>query len=216
MSLALGNSIMQFGANLMRKIGWLCFALVYISLLAITACADPIITFEGFPDSTLLTNQYPGLTFSNTIILSAGISLNEFEFPPFSGVNVASDNGGPISIAFASPVLSLGGYFTYSELLTLQAFDASDNLVAYVTSAFANNEALSGDPGSTPNEFLAVSFPSGIAFAIITADPLGGSFALDDLTYTPVTTAISEPTSVVLFLSVIAIPLAKRQLNLFG
>src|ERR1035438_2645635 len=96
------------------------------------------ITFEGLPDSTIVTNQYPGLTFSNAIILTAGISLNEFEFPPHSGVNVVSDNGGPISIDFASPVQSFGGYFTYAEPLTIQAFDASDSLLASSSSLFSN------------------------------------------------------------------------------
>jgi hypothetical protein len=54
------------------------------------------LNFDGFPDSTILTDQYPGVTFTNAIILTAGISVNEFEFPPHSGVNIVSDNGGPI------------------------------------------------------------------------------------------------------------------------
>ena len=87
------------------------------------ARADTI-DFEGLADSTILTNQYPGITFTNAIILTAGISLNEFEFPPHSGVNVASDNNGPITIVFSSPVLSFSGYFTYVEPLTLDAFDS--------------------------------------------------------------------------------------------
>jgi hypothetical protein len=46
--------------------------------LGLLLAASVVITFEGFADSTILTNQYPGLIFSNTIILTAGISLNEF------------------------------------------------------------------------------------------------------------------------------------------
>jgi hypothetical protein len=57
------------------------------------------LTFEGYADSTILTNQYTGAIFSNAIILTAGITLNELEFPPHSPSNVASDNGGPMSIA---------------------------------------------------------------------------------------------------------------------
>src|SRR5580698_1855718 len=76
------------------------------------------LNFEDFPDgtpipdSTSITTQFPGLTFTNTTVITAGISLNEFEFPPRSGSNVAFDDGGPITIAFASPTSSFSGYFT--------------------------------------------------------------------------------------------------------
>jgi hypothetical protein len=59
-----------------------------------------VLDFEGFPESTSPTNQYPDLLFSNTTVLTAGVSLNEFEFPPHSGTNMAFDDGEPISIAF--------------------------------------------------------------------------------------------------------------------
>ena len=166
------------------------------------------IDFEGFPDSTILTNQYPGLTFSNAIILTAGVSLNEFEFPPHSGVNVASDYGGPMSIAFDTSVLSFGGYFTYAEPLTLTAFDSLSHQVASATSAYSNNEALSGDPGSSPNEFLQVAFASGIASVTITGDPAGGSFTLDDAGYM---SAAPEPSFVVPLLTMAALAVAARK-----
>src|ERR1035437_8615795 len=96
---------------------------LFIALLAVSPLLHAgLLTFEGFPDSTVLANQYPGGVFPNAIILSAGISLNEFEFPPHSGTNVVSDNGGPLSIGFSSPIQSFTGYFTYAEPLTLQAF----------------------------------------------------------------------------------------------
>jgi len=157
------------------------------ALLATALCASAssiTLNFEGFPDSTILTNQYPNIIFSNAIILSAGISLNEFEFPPHSGVNVVSDNGGPMSINFANPITSFSGYFTYDEALTIQAFSASNSQVASASSPFSNNMALSGDPGSSPNELLAVSFGSGISSITITGDPNGGSFVMDDVTIT--------------------------------
>jgi hypothetical protein len=132
------------------------------------------VDFDGLPDSTILTNQYDGLNFTNAIILTAGISLNEFEFPPHSGVNVASDNGGPISISFDGPILSFNGYFTYEEPLTLDAYDSSSDLVDSAASDFSSNDALFGDPGSSPNEFLQVSFANGISSVTITGDPLAG------------------------------------------
>jgi hypothetical protein len=154
--------------------------------LGLLLAAPAVITFEGFPDSTILTTQYPGLMFSNTIILTAGISLNEFEFPPDSGVNVASDFGGPISISFATPISSFGAYFTYTQPVTIVGFDAFNNPVVFASSQFSNNEAISGDPGSSPNEFIEVSYGNGLSMVTITGNPLGGSFVLDDATYNPI------------------------------
>jgi hypothetical protein len=146
--------------------------------------AVTLLTFEGFADSTILTNQYSGETFGNAIILTAGITLNEFEFPPHSGVNVASDNGGPMTISFTSPVQSFSGYFTYSEPLTVRAFNAASAQVAAATSQFSDNEALSGIAGSSPNELIQVTSAGGIASVTIAGDPAGESFTLDDATIT--------------------------------
>ena len=126
----------------------------YVGLLLLAAAdftplkADiTVLDFDGFPDSTSLTTQYPGLTFSNATVITAGVSLNEFEFPPRSGTNVVFDDGGPMSISFANPVFSFGGYFTYGVPLGLQAFDATTALVASASSLFSNNMALSGMSG---------------------------------------------------------------------
>jgi len=172
------------------------------------ASAATVIDFERFNDGDILTSQIPGLTFTNTIILSAGISLNEFEFPPYSGSNVASDNGGPITIDFASPITNFSGYFTYLEPLAVTAFDASNIQVAYAASFFSSNDALFGDPGCTPSEFLQVSFAAGIASVIIEADPNGSSFVMDDLSYT---SAVPEPSSLFLSLAGVASLLALRR-----
>ena len=175
-------------------------ALLVASLAVAGDAGSVAIDFEGLPDSTILTNQYAaqyGITFTNTavintLVFSSRISLNEFEFPPHSGSNVATDNGGPMTVRFAVPVAAVGGYFTYGQggiqnfsKLTIRAFDANSNLVASISSPFANNEALSGDAGSSSNAFLQVAAAAGISYVIITGDPNGGSFALDDLTITP-------------------------------
>src|ERR1017187_5150723 len=99
---------------------WAQFALLCLGT-AIIAHAGVIVDFEGLPDNTVLTNQYAtqyGITFANSAVIntrvfSSQISLNEFEFPPHSGSNVATDNGGPMTIRFAAPVAAIGGYFTY-------------------------------------------------------------------------------------------------------
>jgi hypothetical protein len=176
-----------------RSAVWLLLAVaVPLSLKA------DILTFEGFSDSTSLTTQYPGLTFTSATVITAGITLNEFEFPPHSGVNVVFDDGGPMSILFDSPVLSFSGFFTYSVPLTLAALDATSTEVASAVSAFSSNDALFGDLGSSPNEFLQLSFAAGISSITISGDPLGGSFVLDDAAYT---SAVPEPASFVLMLT---------------
>lgn len=195
----------------MRSCGSALLLLATAALLPVPLVADiTAIDFEGFPDSTSLTTQYPGLTFANATVISAGISLNEFEFPPHSGSNVAFDDGGPISISFAAPVLNFGGFFTYLEPLTLAAFDTTSTEVASATSAFSSNDALFGDPGSGPNEFLQVSFASGISSVTITGDPAGGSFVLDDATITT-TSSVPEPNSLLLLLTISAGLLAFRK-----
>lgn len=153
-------------------------------LTAPQATQAEYLSFEGFPDGTILTTQYSGLTFSNAVVLTAGTSLNESEFPPHSGANVAADHGGPMSITFAAPVQSFSGYFTYSVPLTLQAFNSSNSPIASAVSQFSNNEALSGVSGSQPNELLQVLAPAGASIfqVVITGSPGGASFTVDDIT----------------------------------
>jgi hypothetical protein len=157
--------------------------------------------FEGFADSTTLNSQYTGLLFSNTRVLTAGLSLNDIEFPPHSGTNVAADSGGPVSVVFSSPILSFSGFFTYSVGLTITAFDSSNQIVATTDSAFAANFVSSGNP---PNELLQVSFAGGISEVSILGNPAGGSFVVDDMTVTSPGSTVPEPSSGLMVLSAIA------------
>jgi hypothetical protein len=175
------NSI---AGQLTMKLSTVLFAAVMVELSLAGEGRASTIDFEGFADGTILTTQYPGLTFSNAIILTSGISLNEFDFPPHSGVNVASDNNGPITIDFSTPITSFSGYFTYIEPLTLDGFAAADTGVADAASVFSDNDALFGDPGSSPNELIGISDAGGMSSVTITGDPLGGSFTVDDISYT--------------------------------
>jgi hypothetical protein len=187
-----------------RTLSTFVFSALLVGLSVAGEAHATTIDFEGLPDSTILTTQYPGLTFSNTIILTSGISLNEFEFPPNSGVNVASDNNGPITIDFSTPITDFSGYFTYVEPLTLDGFDASDTEVATAASVFASNDALFGDPGSSPNEFIDLSFAGGMSSVTITGDPNGGSFTMDDISYTAAGTAVPEPGALFLLITGVA------------
>jgi hypothetical protein len=146
------------------------------------------IDFETLADGAAVTNQFAGagLTFSNAISLKAGFSLNELEFPPHSGSVVVSDDGGPMTLLFSSPVTQVSAFFTYAAPLTLTAWDAFDAFLGSTLSAFSTNAALSGDPGSAPNEFLELArLASGISKLTVTGDAGGGSFVLDDLVVHP-------------------------------
>lgn len=176
-----------FRGNLMIFIR-ICWVLALL-LGAVPALAAPPLDFDALDDGTVLDTAYPGMVFSNTIILSSGVSLNELEFPPRSGSNVASDDGGPIVITFLSPVQSFSAYFTYMEPLQLTAFDAESVQVAQASSLFANNLLESGAAGSSPNEFIVLAAASGIASVQIAGASEGASFTMDDLSVS----AVPEP-----------------------
>lgn len=97
---------------------------VFASLLS----ADIVtIDFEGVPDSTPIRDLYQsvfGVTFAQATAVTAGVGLNELEFPPHSGDTAVFDNAGPIEVDFSSPAFYISGYFTYIEPLKLQAFDS--------------------------------------------------------------------------------------------
>jgi hypothetical protein len=190
------------------------FGVLFLFVYATPLFADSVtINFEGFADGTLITTQYAGLTFSNAVIATAEVSLDEFEFPPHSGVNVVVDSGGPITIVFSSAVSSFDAFFTYSVPLTLDAFDSSNSLVASTNSLFSSNEGLSGVPGSSPNELMQVSVSGGISSVEILGSPSGGSFTMDDVTYT---TSVPEPGSLFLVLASSSMITAFRKRSFMG
>jgi hypothetical protein len=148
-----------------------------------SAAGAAVIDFETLTELTPITTQFAGLTLTNATVLTAGSILNEFDFPPRSGVNVAVDDGGPITITFDVPQASVGGFFTYVAPLTMTAFDAASTPIGGDLSDFGTNAALSGDVGSTPNELLEVASSLGIVRVTIAGNASGDSFTLDDLTF---------------------------------
>jgi hypothetical protein len=187
------------------------FASVGVGMLlfgAVQTASATTFDFEGLTDGDTVTNQFAaqGVTISNGTILTAGVSLNEFELPPKSGSNVLSDSGSPLSFSFTIPVLSFGGLFTYLVPTTVSAFDAGSNLLGSVTSAFSSSLALSGDAGSSPNELLQLAGIGNIARVDITGDPAGGSFVVDDVQFS----AIPEPGTLLLTGSILAFFVMRR------
>lgn len=158
---------------------------VFLLLLALTPAFSStvapalVINFDQFSDGDILTDQIPGMLFTNTQILGAGQSLNEFEAPPHSLPNVAGNTGnGPIAVQFSMPVYSVYMYVTYEAPLTVESFDAAGALLGSVHSQFSSNLALSGDPGSSPNEWVGLSSVTQIdRIEILTS----GQVAIDEM-----------------------------------
>lgn len=182
------------------------------------------INFEGYPDSTILSNQYQasGVLFANAAIITAQYSLDEQDFPPHSGVNVAIDVGGPMVLGFTTPIVELSGYFTYTEQLTLTAFDDMQDPIPALTtmSDFTSNYVSAFDPAedNTPNEFIEIGDgTTPISFIRIAGDPNGYSFVVDDITTTP---TAPEPGTFPLGAGLIGLSLAlrgrRRVFALFG
>ncbi len=199
--------------------GKLLFAVVLpvFLLLAPAGAGALVIDFEGIDDGTAISSQYSGLgvRFSGPTAATAGISLNEFECPPHSGMNAALDSGGWIRIRFDSPVSGFGAYFTYSRPLALTFYDPLNKVLGTAHSRYSSNMALSGDPGSSPNEYLdfssaplaqvliAVNFGG----PLVMTEPVGTNyFAMDDVTIG----SVPEPQSIFLLAAVLPLILLYR------
>ena len=134
--------------------------------------------FYSFSYENQETIVDPTLTFlSSTMLATAVVSPDEFDFPP--GKPLYLDYGS--SVELAGKALGYEGYFTYAETLTLAAVVPRGDQELYVM-MLPSNQAESISFGGA-NEFLQVSNMSG-AFRI-TITGTGGSFAVDDLVFTP-------------------------------
>jgi hypothetical protein len=162
------------------------FVIIFSLLVAAGSADAGVIDFEGLADEDLVTTQFSalGATFSGqTVVLQAGSSLNELEFPPHSGVNVASSDLGQINVAFAAPPTTVGAFFTHSSPVTFTAFNAQ-NVIVDTKTITGDNTVSSGNP----NEFISTSSPGGIAMVTIAGVPT--EFTIDDLTFS---SAVPEP-----------------------
>jgi hypothetical protein len=133
------------------------------------------------------------------------------EFPPHSGSVVVSDDGGPMTLLFSSPVTQVERFLHLRRAADADRLGCLRRFLGSVLSAFSTNAALSGDPGSAPNEFLELAFASGIAKLTVSGDAGGGSFVLDDLSFTPTALPVPEPGTAALTAIALAGLLARRR-----
>jgi fermentation-respiration switch protein FrsA (DUF1100 family) len=192
-----------------------CTLLVLVvSLWSVAAQAGPIaLDFESLADGEDVTTQFltNGVTFTGAMALLAGAnggSLNDLEFPPASGAVVLFDSApGGMRIDFLDPVSSVAGFFTYAAPVTLTAYSGL-TVVGSVTSAFGANTFFTGNP---TNELLQFVYEDGITAITLMGDPLGGSFALDNLTAQAAEATVPEPGAVCLLMTGAAMVVARRR-----
>lgn len=166
-------------------------SMIAATFLFTTSVAEAVILdFEDLPDLTSVGEAYTsyGLHFQNAISLTAGFSLNEFDYPPSSGLIAIGDNNSPITIAFDIPVTNLFANFTYGSQLTFSAFNESDLLIG--TYVHPSNSNL----GTT--ELISLNF-SGVSSLII-AGEWDNSYIMDDLNFDPIARPVPEPATIIL------------------
>lgn len=143
---------------------------------------EATIDFEGVPDQFLyeignqnLGDYYPGLFFSPDVTLLDIVrdGYNNSGYPPHSGTAVAFSYTNPYGdITFANPVRVVGAWFSAATTLYLEAYDASDNLIA--------SSSMPSNYGS--NSYMSVSVDSASIKRVRIHDT-GNFWTMDDLYY---------------------------------
>jgi hypothetical protein len=190
-----------------------------LACMATPVSAAPItIDFEALTEFTDVGALLAGATFTNATVLTAGTSLNDFDFPPQSGTNVVFDTAETMRIDFDTAVSSVSAYITYVAAVTFSAYDSSDNLITSVLSSFPANFVTSGV--GAPNELIQLGSTSAISYVTLSASAFGGSFTLDDLTFDTIeggggdpNPPIPEPATVTLVLLGAAVAAGRQKLR---
>ena len=166
--------------------------------LGLFACCDAyadVITFDNLPDLTVVTNQFPGVSFSGAQILTRGSSLNSQFFPPVSDPNVVYDfQNGNITATFASTptggITSVGAFVTGNTSITESIFSGT-TLLGSVSTGGAN--FVDAGTGLPTNFFMSIS-GFGITSAVFTNNlGRGNTFTLDNFIFTRSDSLAGEP-----------------------
>jgi len=193
--------------NLVKKYLKLFVVSVFF-LLRATISSAITIDFEALQDNINVDNFYSsvGVFFVNTISLTSGLSLNEIDYPPSSGIIAIGDYEGPIEIIFDNPASNIFANFTYGYKLTFSAFDLSNNSLG---TYFSNNDYNLGY-----SEVIYLPF-NNISKLIISGE-INNYFIMDDLNYTTQSQPVPEPTTSLLFLSGLILFISTRRNKLIN
>jgi hypothetical protein len=153
-----------------------------LALATMAAVASPagaaLIDFESLAIDEFVTNQFAGdgVVFSNGVTLVAGVSLNEFLFPPTSGTNVISGlDLGPLEAAFLAGASHVSLQITTAVTARVSFFDLVDTFLGELLVA----------PNMESNTLVSFDSASPIGRVSIGDDMLGSAFFLtvDDLEF---------------------------------
>jgi len=174
----------------MKKHVAYCLLLVACCLLHSTHAGAVSLNFEDLTDLTSVNDFYAsnGVHFQNALSLTAGFSLNEFDFPPSSGSVAVGDDNAPVEIIFDNPTSNIFAHFTYSSQLTFSAYDNSGALIGSYTNPLQSNL------GNT--ELIGLGF-SNVASLVI-AGATVNSFIMDDFNFTQTVNPVPEPSTMAL------------------
>lgn len=180
----------------MKKIG------ILGGLLLASACSfagATTITFDGVvANNTFVTNQYAGVTFTNALEVDpfyGGATLH-------SGTGVIVNAGGNVIVTFDAPVNYVEAYFADNADLSLTALDGLGNVIVTTTSPF--NFYYDNDIGGFVLNPSLISVSGAGIKSVVFSDPVSasvesiGEIVLDDLSYTTQTSAVPEPSSLML------------------
>lgn len=167
-----------------------------LGLLLAPCCAYATdIDFETIADQVAVGNSYAadGVIFNNALSLTAGFSLNEFDYPPHSGVRAVGDSGGPMEMVFTNPITAFSGWFTWAAPIELDIY-LDNNFTLFLGSIITTSDNL-GFSQQVGLIDLAGTFQS---IRILELDPSSQGMIMDDLSFTPAETPVPEPSTLVL------------------
>ena len=151
-----------------------------------------LVDFESLALAEVVTNQFAAqnVEFGNAVTLVAGISLNEIDFPPSSGVNVVSGlDDDPLTADLLVDVSHVGFQITTADIAFVRYFDSLDVLLGEVLVA----------PNLGGHTFVSLD-GSGISRVSVGSQATGNAFFLtiDDFESSG---AVPEPATVILLVS---------------
>lgn len=162
-----------------------CFKFALLLALGtplVATAATTTLTFDEFSNGTSLTTQYQGLgvTASGATVLLAAFG----PFPTASGANIAAAQTGFMSFSFNSVIT--GNIATVSAYLS---GDTGTGIYAYDANGFLVGQSLL--PAGAPYNTLLSVTSSGAPIVMVNIHDGGGSFGVDNFSFTQ---AVSAPT----------------------
>lgn len=145
-----------------------------------------LIDFDNLEDFAVATSGISGVDIEGLVALSAGLSLNEFQFPPRSGSIAATNESSEVIFVFGPRIFSFSAYFSYVEPFQLFAYGVNGENLGIFPSA-KNSHFADGDSlVNFIHEEIKIFAEEPISKIIISSDSTY-SYVVDDVTFSHVT-----------------------------